>query len=81
MNTEQIIISRLSWITQTPPSRMHRHTHFKNDLHFDSIDTMMLIVDLESWFQVTLSTQEVETIETIHDACLCIDGHLSAMAA
>ena len=77
MNTEQKIITRISWMTNLSPDRIHRHTHLKDDLLLDSLDIMMLIVELESWFRVTLSTKEVEGIETINDACNCIESRLS----
>jgi len=76
MNTEQRIISCISWMMQISPNELHKHTHFKDDLEMDSLDLMMLIVDLESWFKVTLSEKEVDNIETIHDASTSIDKRL-----
>ena len=75
MTTEERIINMVSWVADVAPSKIHIHTSLKDDLQMDSIDVMSLIVQLERWFKVNLTTEEVESIETIYDVANCIQKY------
>ena len=64
------IIDHISWRLNVSPSSIHPYTHLEDDLHLDAIDILLLIAELESRFNVYLSTEEANSIETIHDASI-----------
>lgn len=78
MNVQERIISMTSWVANVPPARICPSTSLKDDLNLDSIDLMLLIVKLEKWFNVTLTSDEVENIETVKDASDYINRYLVA---
>jgi acyl carrier protein len=69
-STERKVIDLISWSLNVPTHNIHPYTRFRDDLHLDAIDLLLLIVDLESRFNVYLSPEEVEAIETVQDASL-----------
>ena len=81
MTTQEKVISMVSWVADVPAEHVCPTTNIKDDLNLDSIDVMMLIVKLEKWFNVILSTEEVEAIETVKDASDCIINSRMRMAA
>lgn len=66
--TQEAIISLVSWVANVPTSRISPSTHIKEDLNLDSIDFMLLIVKMESFFGVDLSADQLERLETVKDA-------------
>ena len=62
------IIHLVSWIANVPTSQIFPSTHIREDLNVDSIDFMLLIVQLEKFFNVVLSNEEIERLETVKDA-------------
>jgi len=77
MNTQQRIINMVSYLAGVPVSQICATTNFKEDLELDSIDYMLLIVKLEKWFKVELTSEEVERIETVKDANTAITRYLA----
>lgn len=67
MTTVDKIIHLISWIANVPTSNISVSTHIREDLDVDSIDFMLFIVRLEKLFNVSLSNEEVENIETVKD--------------
>ncbi len=67
-NMQTKIIDLISWIADVPVTSICPTTNIKDDLSLDSIDFMLLIVKLEKSFDISLSTEEVEKIETVKDA-------------
>ena len=80
MTTQEKVISMVSWVANVPSTSVCPTTNIKDDLNLDSIDVMMLIVKLEKWFDVILSTEEVERIETVKDASECIQRRMRVAA-
>ncbi|MFT4663919.1 MAG: acyl carrier protein [Polaribacter sp.] len=80
MTTQEKVISMVSWVADVPATRVCPTTNIKEDLNLDSIDVMMLIVKLEKWFDVILSSEEVEAIETVKDASDCINTRMKLAA-
>ncbi len=65
--TEDQVIEVISWMLNTPPSHIHPYSSLQDDLYLDGIDTLLLIAKLESCFDVYLTPEEAESIETIRD--------------
>ena len=51
-----------------PATNIHPYSRLREDLHLDAIDLILLIAELESRFNIYLSKEEVEAIETVQDA-------------
>ncbi len=49
-------------------------THFINDLQSDSLDMAELVIDLEEEFDVTISDEDAQTIETVGQAIAFIEA-------
>ncbi len=62
------IIHLVSWIANVPTSQIFPSTHIREDLNVDSIDFMLLMVQLEKFFNVIFSNEEIDRIETVKDA-------------
>lgn len=67
VHSQHKIIDLISWIVHVPSSHIHPYTQLKDDLDLDTIDLLLLIAELESQFNVYLTPEEVESIETIQD--------------
>jgi acyl carrier protein len=62
------IIDLISWRLNLPATNIHPYSRLREDLHLDAIDLILLIAELESRFNIYLSKEEVEAIETVQDA-------------
>lgn len=67
-STQERIIDLISWKLNVPTSRINPYTRLGEDLHLDAVDRLLLIAEMESRFNIYLSPEEVDTIDTIHDA-------------
>lgn len=65
------MIEVISWMLNTPTSHIHPYSSLQDDLHLDGIDIMLLIAKLESSFNIYLTPEEAESIETIRDMTSC----------
>lgn len=72
---QERVMDIISWRLNVPASRIHPYTRFQDDLNLDAVDRLLLIAELESRFNVYLSSEEVNAIETIHDASLFLERH------
>ena len=50
------------------PDQLTVDTHFVNDLQSDSLDMAELVIDLEEEFDLTISDEEAQKIETVGQA-------------
>jgi acyl carrier protein len=48
-------------------------THFVNDLQSDSLDMAELVIDLEEAFDISISDEEAQQIETVGQAVAYIE--------
>jgi len=71
LNSQEKIIDIISWIINVPSSQILPYTSLKEDLELDTIDLLLLIAELESQFNIYLTPEEVEAIETIQDISFC----------
>ena len=67
LNSQERIIDIISWIINVPSSQILPYTSLREDLELDTIDLLLLIAELESQFNIYLTPEEVEAIETIQD--------------
>ena len=51
-------------------------THFVNDLQSDSLDMAELVIDLEEEFDLDISDEQAQKIETVGQAVMHIKEHL-----
>ena len=51
-------------------------THFVNDLQSDSLDMAELVIDLEEEFDLDISDEQAQKIETVGQAIMHIKEHL-----
>lgn len=66
--TQDRIINVISWSLNVPSSKIRPYTRLADDLFLDEIDLLLLIAQLERDFNVFLTREEVERIETVQDA-------------
>jgi len=71
------IIDLISWRLNMPVSNIHPYSRLKEDLHLDAIDLLLLIAELETRFNVYLSKEEVEAIETVQDASFYLQKYVA----
>jgi len=50
------------------PEQIAPETHFINDLQSDSLDMAELVIDLEEEFDITISDEDAQKIETVGQA-------------
>ncbi|MHC5035073.1 MAG: acyl carrier protein [Planctomycetota bacterium] len=50
------------------PDQITEQTHFVNDLQSDSLDMAELVIDLEEAFNLTITDEEAQGIETVGQA-------------
>ena len=56
------------------PDQITEGTHFVNDLQSDSLDMAELVIDLEEAFDLTITDEEAQTIETVGQAITYIQS-------
>ncbi len=81
MYLQERIIIMTSWVANVPPSHICETTHFSDDLGLDSIDILTLILQLEKWFNIILTKEEVDRIETVRDASSYFTKYFGQAAA
>jgi len=81
MNLQENVINVVSWATKIDQSRICLTTSIKDDLHLDEIDRMSIILELEKWFNIELTMEEADQIETIKDLNDCVLKHQKRYAA
>ncbi len=67
MNLSENVINVVSWVTKINPRRICMSTSLRDDLHLDEIDTMSITLEIEKWFNIELTREDVAQIETVKD--------------
>ena len=57
-----------------------RDTHFTNDLHADSLDTVELVMEFEDEFETAIPDEQAEKIQTIGQAIAFIKQSIGSDA-
>jgi len=81
MNLQENVINVVSWATKIDPSHICLTTSIKDDLHLDEIDQMRVILELEKWFNIELTSEEAEKVDTIKDLSDCVQKYQKKFAA
>lgn len=73
LDTLKKIISVKFKIAET---EIHENSHIFNDLKFDSLDAVELIIELEEHYNIELLDKEAENIQTIKEIITLINSKL-----
>ncbi|UFU00995.1 acyl carrier protein [Radiobacillus kanasensis] len=69
---KKIVVDRLD----VEESKVTMEASFKDDLEADSLDVVELVMELEDEFDMEISDEEAEKIQTVGDAVKYIDSTL-----
>ncbi len=78
MSVEERVIEIVCEQMDVPKDQVTRDTHFTNDLHADSLDTVELVLEFEEEFDITIPDDESEKIQTVGQAIDYIEQHSHA---
>ncbi len=67
-NIRQRVINLIAERMDVDPDQITDDTHFVNDLQSDSLDMAELVIDLEEEFDLSISDEEAQQIETVGQA-------------
>jgi len=62
---ENRVIQLVSVAYNLEANKVNAHTHFKNDLSLDSLDTVDLVMALEDEFTIEVPDQDLEKFSTV----------------
>ena len=65
---KEILIAKISDNVGIPEHEINEDSNFKDDLDFDSLDDIELIMDMEIEFYFSINDDEVENVETVKEA-------------
>ncbi len=77
-DTLKKVIDLMSLMFNIPVNRIRPFTSLRDDLLLDTIDVMLLVAALESKFDVYLSPEEAESIQTVQDITLLLQKNAVA---
>ncbi len=72
------VIKIVSDLFKIPPEKITRETKFTDDLHAKSIDIIALLAALGGEFKMTISSQEVQSNQTVGQAIAYIENKLKS---
>jgi len=72
-DTKTRVINLVAERMGVEPDQINENTHFVNDLQSDSLDMAELVIDLEEEFDLSISDEEAQKIETVGQAIKYID--------
>ena len=81
MNLQENVINVVSWAAKINPNRICLTTSLKDDLLLDEIDKMTILLEFEKWFNIELSNEDADRIETIKDLNDCVLKYQDKYAA
>jgi acyl carrier protein len=81
MNLQENVINVVSWAAKINPKRICLTTSLKDDLLLDEIDKMTILLEFEKWFNIELSNEDADRIETIKDLNDCVLKYQDKYAA
>lgn len=67
-----VIVDKLN----VEPSAVTMDANFRTDLSADSLDTVEIIMALESEFDITIPDEEAQKIETVGQAISYVESHI-----
>jgi acyl carrier protein len=75
--TTRKVSDLISFMLNIPTTRIHPFTSLKDDLLLDAIDVLLLIAALESKFDVYLSPEEAESVQTVEDIAFLLQKNMA----
>ncbi len=81
MNLQESVINVVSWAAKINPKQICLTTSLQDDLLLDEIDKMTIILEFEKWFNIELTKEDVDQIETIKDLNDCVVRYQKNYAA
>jgi len=81
MTLKENVINVVSWASKIDPSRICLSTSIQDDLHLDEIDKMSIILELEKWFNIELTREDADHVDTIKDLEDCVLKYQKKYAA
>lgn len=81
MNLKENVINVVSWAAKINPKRICLTTSIQDDLLLDDIDKMSIILELEKWFNIELTKEDAERIDTVKDLKDCVLKYQKKYAA
>jgi len=75
--TTRKVSDLISFMLNIPTTRIHPFTSLKDDLLLDAIDILLLIAALESKFDVYLSPEEAESVQTVEDIAFLLQKNMA----
>jgi len=75
--TTRRVSDLISFMLNIPTTRIHPFTSLKDDLLLDAIDILLLIAALESKFDVYLSPEEAESVQTVEDIAFLLQKNMA----
>ena len=72
-DTRQKVVSLVAERMGVEEDQITDDTHFVNDLQSDSLDMAELVIDLEEAFDISISDEEAQQIETVGQAVAYIE--------
>ena len=70
------VISMVADRLDAEEEKITQDTHFVNDLQSDSLDMAELVIDLEEEFELDISDEQAQKIETVGQAIEHIKEHV-----
>jgi acyl carrier protein len=71
----QAIREHLADELEVDPDRVQESTHFRQDLHADSLDLYTLVQELEDSYGVKMSDEQAASIHTVGEAADFVLAH------
>ncbi len=75
-DVRQRVINLIAERMDVDPEQITDDTHFVNDLQSDSLDMAELVIDLEEEFDLSISDEDAQQIETVGQAIEHIEENL-----
>ena len=75
-DTEERVFGIVSQIFKIPKEKVSRDTKFTDDLHAKSIDIVALLAALGGEFEIKVSSQEVQSNQTVGQAVDYIENKI-----
>lgn len=63
--------------TNTDPSKVTLEANLKNDLGIDSLDSVELVLELETHFDVRIEDEEITTLATVGDIVKLLESKIN----
>jgi acyl carrier protein len=68
------VIHKVAGRMDVSPDQVTEDTHFVNDLQMDSLDVAELVIDLEEEFNLSITDEEAQKLQTVGQAIKYIEG-------